>query len=456
MSAPVVSIAGPQGRRAASTLVRTPRAPRVLGRLLGVGTLVVVLALVIVPWQQSISGTGRVVAFTPVERRQEIDAPIEGRVTRWYVREGSPVKQGDLLLEITDNDPSILLRLKEERDAVLARKNAAVTRAQSIISRQKALESSKQASIRAAESRVSMAKERVRAAKQAVEATEASEKTARLNLERQQKLFAQGLTSQRNVELAQLEMVKTTTEIERAQATLQAAMGEEAALLSDRVKVENDLNASIDDARASEASALAEEANAAAELARLEVRLARQSTMEVRAPINGTVLRVKAGQGNSFVKAGEELLTLVPDTSDRAVELWVDGNDMPLLSNGRHVRLQFEGWPAVQFTGWPSVAVGTFGGEVALIDATDDGTGRFRILVKPETNDAWPAGVYLRQGVRVNGWVLLNQVKLGYELWRRFNGFPPIVAPQEPGVGKGKAGKTDKADKAGEPDKAKG
>jgi hypothetical protein len=106
------------------------------------------------------------------------------------------------------------------------------------------------------------------------------------------------------------------------------------------------------------------------------------------------------------------------------------------------VRLQFEGWPAVQFTGWPSVAVGTFGGEVALIDATDDGTGRFRILVKPDAADAWPRGVYLRQGVRVNGWVLLNQVKLGYELWRRFNGFPPTVAPQEPGAdvgGKGKA-----------------
>jgi hypothetical protein len=29
--------------------------------------------------------------------------------------------------------------------------------------------------------------------------------------------------------------------------------------------------------------------------------------------------------------------------------------------------------------------------------------------------------------VRVNGWVLLEQVKLGFELWRRFNGFPPSM-----------------------------
>jgi hypothetical protein len=130
------------------------------------------------------------------------------------------------------------------------------------------------------------------------------------------------------------------------------------------------------------------------------------------------------------VKAGDGLLVIVPDTEDRAVELWIAGNDMPLLSDGRPVRLQFEGWPAVQFTGWPSVAVGTFGGHVALIDSTDDGSGRFRILVRPDTNEPWPTGLYLRQGVRVNGWVLLDSVKLGYELWRRFNGFPPTVKPQ--------------------------
>lgn len=431
------------GQRAAALLVRTPRATRVLARLLaGLGT-VTLLSLALVPWQQSIDGTGRVVAFAPVERQQEVDAPIEGRVTRWYVREGSRVKKGDQLLELTDNDPDIIKRLTEERVALIARKDAAVARGNSIQSRQKALDSSRTAGIRAAESRVAMAKERSRAAKQTVDATRAAMETAKLNIERQKQLFEQGLTSQRNVELAQLELVRTSTEVERALATLLAAEGEELALGSDRARVEHDLTAAIDDARAAEAGALAEEASAAAELARLEVRLARQSTMEVTAPMEGTVLRLLSGQGNAFVKAGDPLLVIVPDTEDRAVELWIAGNDMPLLSDGRQVRLQFEGWPAVQFTGWPSVAVGTFGGQVALIDSTDDGSGRFRILVRPDAREPWPTGLYLRQGVRVNGWVLLDSVKLGYELWRRFNGFPPTVKPQ----GYAKADKGDKGDK---------
>lgn len=426
-------VSGPRGIRAASLLVRTPRALRLIARLLGVCVVVLAVALAVVPWQQSISGAGRVVAFAPLERQQEIDAPIEGRITRWYVREGSKVKPGDPLLEITDNDPAILLRLGEEREAVLARREATIARVSSIVARQRSLESSRQAGVRGAASRVEMAKERIKAARQGLEGAQAAQATAKLNLERQARLLEQGLASQRNLELAQLDSVRTATDTERAQATLQAALGEASALEADRYRVEHDVTATLDDARASEAAALAEEANAAAELARIEVRLARQSTMAVKAPVEGTVLRVQAGQGNAFVKAGEALLMLVPDTTDRAVELWVDGNDMPLLSEGRAVRLQFEGWPAVQFTGWPSVAVGTFGGQVALIDATDDGTGRFRILVRPDADASWPTGLYLRQGVRVNGWVLLNQVKLGYELWRRFNGFPPTAARQEPG-----------------------
>ena len=434
MTAALVS--GERGIRAASMLVRTPRALRLIGRLLAISIAVVCICLAFIPWQQSVSGEGRVVAFAPLERQQELNAPIEGRITRWYVREGSKVKPGDLLLELTDNDPSILIRLGEEREAVLARRNATLTRVSSIVARQRSLDSSRQAAIRGAEHRVTMAQERIKAARQALEGTDAAQVTAKLNLERQQKLLEQGLASQRNLELAQLELVRTATERERAQASLQAALGEATALEADRFRVEHDLTAAIDDARAAEATALAEEANAAAELARLEVRLARQSTMEIKAPLEGTVLRVQAGQGNAFVKAGEPLLTLVPDTSERAVELWVDGNDMPLLSDGRAVRLQFEGWPAVQFTGWPSVAVGTFGGEVALIDATDDGTGRFRILVRPQDAASWPSELYLRQGVRVNGWVLLDQVKLGYELWRRFNGFPPTVALAEPKAAK--------------------
>ncbi|GHG62576.1 biotin/lipoyl-binding protein [Comamonas sp. JC664] len=426
------SLVSERAERAALSLVRPPRAAHVLARVLlsMVGALVL---LAFAPWQQTSVGHGRVVAFTPVERQQLVHAPIEGRVVRWEVREGSRVKKGDLLAELSDNDPQLMSRLELERDALLQRLEAARARAEALESRAEQLTGSRALATSAAEARVAMARDRTLAAQRALEATEAAHRTATLNLGRQKRLAEGGLTATRALELAELEEVRAATEVARAQVALSAARSEEAALRADQGRVGNDVGASVADARASRSSALAEIASVQAELARMEVRLARQRTQEVRAPMDATVLRLVGGLSGMMLKAGDPLVVLVPDTESRAVELWMEGNDVPLLAEHRDVRLQFEGWPAVQFSGWPSVAVGTFGGKVSLIDSTDDGKGKFRILVVPDENsDPWPSGTYLRQGVRVNGWVFLNQVTVGFELWRRFNGFPPVVDSAEP------------------------
>ena len=73
-----------------------------------------------------------------------------------------------------------------------------------------------------------------------------------------------------------------------------------------------------------------------------------------------------------------------------------------------------------------SVAVGSFGGRVAFVDASDDGYGDFRVMVVPDPDqEPWPAPRYLRQGTRAKGWILLEEVTVGFELWRQLNGFPP-------------------------------
>jgi multidrug efflux pump subunit AcrA (membrane-fusion protein) len=417
--------------------VRTPQPAVWLARALVLLLAAFALGLAVTPWQQTAAGSGRVIAYAPLERPQAIEAPIEGRVRRWHVREGSRVRAGEPVVDLADNDPELVRRLEAEREAVRDRKAAAEQRAASLGGRIANLEASLQSATAAAGSRAGMARDRLRAAEQAVDAAAAGRRTAELNVERQRALFDQGLASKRAVELAELDAARASTDHERALAARSAARSEGLAFGADQAKVGSDGLAALDDARASRASALAEVANAAAELARLDVRLARQATQAVAAPRDGVVLRLVANQDGEVVKAGDALAILVPDTGERAVELWVDGNDVPLIAEGRHVRLQFEGWPAVQFSGWPSVAVGTFGGRVALVDAADDGKGRFRIVVVPEGAEPWPSGRYLRQGVRAHGWVLLGRVRLGYELWRQFNGFPPAVdvAPDAAGDG---------------------
>jgi membrane fusion protein, adhesin transport system len=411
-------------------LVHAPRLTKTLARMLLVGFGLVVLAFAVVPWQQSSTGTGSVIAYAPIERQQTVEAPIEGRVTTWHVREGDHVDAGDAICDLTDNDPDILVRLRQERDAQVARIEASKARRVSIESRVSSLGLSREASIAAAEQRVRMAQERTRGQERAREAAVQAQETAILNGTRQRSLFEGGLTSKRAVELAELEVVRTRTEVERAEATVRAASSEERALASDLAKAKGDVSAAIDDATATRSMVDAEIASAAAELARIEVRFSRQGAQAVKAPRAGVVLRVIARQGGEMVRAGDGLAVIVPDTSDRAAEIWIDGNDVPLVTPGRKVRVQFEGWPAVQFAGWPEMAIGTFGGVVAFVDAAPhEHTGKFRAVIVPD--EPWPAPRYLRQGARVNGWIFLNRVRLGYEVWRQLNGFPAVVPTKE-------------------------
>lgn len=420
-------------------LVRSRRTARTLRRLLLIGSVMVGLILAFTPWQQNSAASGRVIAYAALERQQPVDAPTEGRVLRWYVEEGQQVEAGDLLVELADNDATILDRLREEKAAAQSRVDAARARIVAVESRIDALKISRENAVEGAHARHRMARDRVLVAEQALTAAQAAYKAAELNQTRVQLLFDEGIQSKRALELADLEAVRTKTDVERASATLMAARTEEGALLADVRRVGSDGNASVSDANATKASALAEVASAAAEIARMEVRLARQTAQEVRAPRAGAVFRILAKQGGQYVKSGDALAILVPDTADRAVELWVDGNDINLVHPGRKVRLQFEGWPAVQFSGWPSAAVGTYGGRVAIVDSLDDGKGAFRIVVVPDGEQPWPEWHMLRQGTRAYGVVLMERVSLGYELWRTLNGFPPEW--RKPAVDTNDAGK---------------
>ncbi len=320
--------------------IYTPKNYKRIVKKFAISFAVVLFMLLVVPWQQFSRSTGRVVAFNPNDRVQQITAPLEGIVEEWLVQDGQIVKKGDPIVRVVDNDPQYLVRLEAKRDAAVAKFEAA---------------------------------------------KEASD-TGRLNFHRQEKLVAEGLSSPKEFEQAKIKYKKLR----------------------------------------------AEEAAAASSLAKAETDLSRQQQQEILAPRDGQILRILVGSGTTNVKEGQALVEFVPDSADDAVELFVDANDLPLIYPGRKVRLQFEGWPAIQFSGWPSVAIGSFGGVVSVVDPSVAADGNFRVLVKPDPEDAvnWPSQEVLRQGARVIGIVNLDVVTIGYELWRQVNGFPKSMSEE--------------------------
>jgi multidrug resistance efflux pump len=398
---------------------------------------VAIAAMTLAPWQQSAPGKGRVVAFVPQERQQTVTSNVKGVVARVAegVVEGSRVRQGEVILEIQPQAANLVDQLRSQLLDLKAKLAAANAKADVYAQNSVDFAAARDFAVQAAQELVSAAEAKLLAKRESVPGYQAKELQARLNYERQKGLFEKGIKSAVEVEKLKKDWDVARAELDSAEQEVIAAEKELAAKGQELEQKRREAQTKVDYALAMREDALGQAASAQKELRDVEIKLGELQRLTIEAPRDGVIFRMPVFERGQAIKEGDSLFTLIPDTSERAVELWVSGNDAPLIRPGDHVRLQFEGWPAVQFAGWPSVAVGTFGGQVASVDAADNGQGSFRILVKSELENPWPSERYLRQGVRANGWVMLQEVRLGYEIWRQLNGFPPVVAEAEPDAG---------------------
>lgn len=103
---PIRSLNLPEGLTIQSfNLIKSPRSLRTLAIWIIALLVVLILCLVVVPWQQTVSGTGKVTVFSPMLRPQTVDAQISGRLKHWLIKEGDHVKAGQLVAELADIDP---------------------------------------------------------------------------------------------------------------------------------------------------------------------------------------------------------------------------------------------------------------------------------------------------------------------------------------------------------------
>ncbi|MEK7293393.1 MAG: HlyD family efflux transporter periplasmic adaptor subunit [Nitrospirota bacterium] len=393
------------------------------------------LLLMFVPWTQTITTSGQLSAYSPYERPQDIEAQIQARLKKWHVFEGVRVKQGELILELEDIDPNfmapeLLSLLDQQKVALEMQRKAALDRAGQLEKRIGEMENLVKAAVPSAEARVRESENRVRAAEQRIIGAKVAYDTAELNVDRHRQLSTQGLVSQRELELTIQAAIGSKAELKAAEAQLKEAQQNMKGLSFGKDQISADVVQQLLKAEALRAEALTMAAMATDQLASISLRLSnatqRRIYSRIVAPIDGTVVKMAQVGAGETVQPGDKLVRISPTSADKAAELVADGIDAPLLNPGRKVRLLFYGIPAIPLPAWPELMTGTFGGVIKVVDQVDDGKGNFRFWVVPDPDDRpWPEQSHIRQGTKIMGWVILNRVPLWYEIWRRFNLFPP-------------------------------
>lgn len=392
-----------------------------------------VVVVMLLPWTQNIRAYGNVTALRPDQRPQTIHSVIAGKIEKWYVHEGQRVKKGDTILfisEIKDDyfDPNLLERTNEQLKAkelsvssymekIKANDNQILALTQSLkLKREQAYNKLLQAYLTVKSDSIDLV------------ASKTNLDVANEQFLRMKELYGKGLKSLTDLETRKLKLQETQAKVIAQENKLLSARNQIINAKIELSAINADYTDKISKSESDKFSAMSNMYDAEAMVTKIQNQyvnyVVRSGMYYILAPQDGFITKaIKTGIGET-IKEGAEIISIMPANIDLAVEIYVAPIDVPLLDKGSKVRVQFDGWPAIVFSGWPSVSYGTYGGKVVAIDNFISENGKYRVLVAPDKNDhPWPKD--LRVGGGVNSMMLLKDVPVWYELWRKINGFPP-------------------------------
>jgi len=384
------------------------------------------------PWTQNIRAKGNVTTLSPQDRPQTVQATIGGKIEQWFVQEGDFVSIGDTIMKISEAkeeymDPQILDNTNNQITAKTESSKAYAAKAVNLDEQLKALENSKEIKLDQNKIKVQQTLLKIQSDSIDLVAARTKKDIADNQLQRIQNLYDEGLKSLTDLEAKRLSVQETQAKVTAIENKINTHNNELQNLKANITAIVNEYDNKIAKSKSDRMSALSAQYDAEASQNKLQSQYntyaQRQANYYITSPINGTITQaIKTGIGE-IIKGGDAIVNIIPRDYKLAVETYIEPMDMPLLKLGQRVRVQFDGWPAIVFSGWPNSSYGTFGGKVFAINNDISKNGKYRILIAADPDEMdWP--VEVRVGGGANTITLLNDVKVGYELWRQLNGFP--------------------------------
>lgn len=431
LSGEIETIASESNLRCFENIYRISRKSRIKKWIWGF--LILLVAILFLPWTQNIKARGTVTTLRQEQRPQQVNTIIAGRILQWYVKEGDFVKAGDTILQLGEVkveyfDPQLRDRTRNQISAKEQTIDGYRNKAAATSTQVQALEQAKELKLQSIENKIGQQQLKIKTDEADLAAVNNELNAYQRQIDAAKVMLDSGAISLTDFEKRKINYQNGIAKVNSAENKLQQSKQE---LINLRIEQQGALQEYTDKiakAQGDRFSSLSDAASTEAEVLKLENQLANYDTRNewyyIIAPQSGQVTKaMKAGLGE-FIKEGEMIAEIVPDNIQYAIELFVKPMDLPLVSKGQTVRFIFDGFPAIVFSGWPGGSYGTFGGKVIAVETSASLNGMFRALVVEDSADRkWPA--QLRVGGGAEGIMLLKDVPIYYELWRNVNGFPP-------------------------------
>ncbi|MEI6264764.1 MAG: HlyD family efflux transporter periplasmic adaptor subunit [Sphingobacteriia bacterium] len=392
--------------------------------------LVIILFL---PWTQNIRAKGLVTTLRQEQRPQEVNTVLAGRVVKWFVKEGDFVQKGDTILQLGEVkvdyfDPKLLERTQKQINSKQIANEGYLNKATTAASQVTALEEGQK--LKLSQIDIKLRQQDLKVISDSIDliATINELGVAKRQIDAAKQMLDSGVISLVDYERRKVSFQNAVAKKTNAENKFLQAKQEFISLRIEKNATVQEYTDKIAKAQGDRFGSLSSVASGEADVAKLENAYSnydiRNKLYYITASQSGQITKARKAGIGEMMKEGDMIVEIVPDKIQYAVELFVSPMDLPLLHIGEQVRFIFDGFPAIVFTGWPEASYGTFGGVIAAVETSVSENGKFRLLVVEDKNEKpWPK--QLRMGGGANGIALLNDVPIGYEIWRNINGFPP-------------------------------
>ena len=396
-------------------------------------TFLAFVFIMFLPWTQNIKTQGNVSTLYQEQRPQKLNSPIPGRIIKWYVKNGDVVKKGDTILQISEIkddylDPFLVERTQEQVQAkkgVREYYNAKISTTENQIA---AITASKDLKLNQIKIKIAQLQNKLKAEQAELTAVNNELKIAQDQLNRQNKMYEEGLVSLTQLQQRNVSYQNTLAKKTSAENKLVQTQQEIAAQNIEQNAVIQEYTEKLSKTEGDRFQSMGQVAGSTGDIAKLENQVAtykvRKGLYYILATQDGQITQLtKAGIGE-IVKDAETIGIIVPKKIDYIAEIYVKPVDLPLIRENQKVMLTFDGFPAIVFSGWPNSSYGTFSGKIIAIENSISENGLFKAIVaEDKTQKRWPPNMKI--GTGASGIAILNDVPIWYEIWRNINGFPP-------------------------------
>lgn len=404
-----------------------------LPRWLSISLVIALFIFIFLPWTQNISSKGYVTTRSPEQRPQAIPSVIAGRIEHWYVREGDFVNKGDTIVFISEVkgeyfDPELLTRTSEQLDAKSQSIESYDRKVAALQTQYSAIKESLGLKREQTINKIQQARNKISMDSIDLVAYRTNQDIALNQLARTRELHEKGLKTLTELQDKEYKVQAASAAVSVQENKLLIGRNELVNLKLELQAIDREYEDKLAKSLSEQQSAISSRLESVAATSKLKNEFStyteRQKFYHITAPQSGYITRtIKKGIGET-VKEGEDIVTIMPDAYELAVEIYVRPQDVPLLQAGEGVRLRFDGWPAIVISGWPKASTGVFSGRIVAIEKFISDNGYYRVLISPDADQRpWPD--LLSVGSGVHAFILLKEVPVWYEVWRLLNGFPP-------------------------------